>query len=67
VDHVRPPSLGGTSTLKDLRLACRPHNLLHAEQLYGRELMRKYRKGESSIAGESERTGQAVRKTNATG
>jgi hypothetical protein len=67
VDHIRPPSLGGTSTLNDLRLACKSHNLFHAEQVHGRDFMRKYRKGESSIAGESGRSGQAVRKTDATG
>jgi 5-methylcytosine-specific restriction endonuclease McrA len=67
VDHVRPPSLGGTSTLKDLRLACRPHNLFHAEQVYGRELMRKYRKGESATPGDSCGAKQTVRKADATG
>jgi 5-methylcytosine-specific restriction endonuclease McrA len=51
VDHVRPPSRGGTSTLDEIRLACRAHNLLYAEQVYGREFMRKYRKGESAIDG----------------
>jgi hypothetical protein len=67
VDHVRPPSLGGTSTLKDLRLACKPHNLFHAEQVYGRGLMRKYRKGESAIPGDSRGAKQTVRKADATG
>ncbi len=67
VDHVRPPSLGGTSTPKDLRLACKPHNLFHAEQVYGRELMRKYRKGESTAPGDSCGAKQTVRKADATG
>ncbi len=51
VDHVLPPSRGGKSTLDGVRLACRVHNMLHAEQVYGREFMRKYRKGEFAIAG----------------
>ncbi len=49
VDHVRPPSRGGVATLGNLRLACKQHNLLHAEEVYGRAFMRKYRKGESTI------------------
>ena len=53
VDHVRPPSRGGTSALDNLRLTCQQHNLLHAEEVYGRELMRKYRKGESATGGGS--------------
>jgi len=46
-------------TLDDLRLCCRPHNFLYAEQVYGREYMSRYRRepelasreGESTIAG----------------
>ncbi len=67
VDHVRPPSLGGTSTLKDLRLACKSHNLFHAEQVYGRDFMRKYRKGEFAIGGESCGAGRTARRAKATG
>src|SRR5574341_490448 len=45
LDHVDPAARGGPATLANLRLACRAHNLLHAEEVYGREHMRKYRKG----------------------
>ena len=60
VDHVKPAAQGGKAALENLRLACRQHNLFHAEEVYGKELMKKYRKaagvarrpqmGESTIA-----------------
>ncbi len=59
VDHIRPPSRGGTSTLGNLRLACKQHNLLHAEEVYGKAFMRKYRKGESTIDGGGSREREA--------
>ena len=66
VDHVRPPSRGGTATIDNLRLACRAHNLLHAEEVYGRELMEKYRKGEST-AGAGSTAWPVAREAHATG
>jgi hypothetical protein len=56
VDHIQAAGRGGPATLDNLRLACRAHNFLHAEQVYGRERMRKYRKGESTIAGADHRS-----------
>ncbi len=53
VDHVRPPSLGGTSEPENLRLLCRRHNILHAEQIYGREFMKRFRKDVRTISGDS--------------
>ncbi|HEY6105051.1 MAG TPA: HNH endonuclease signature motif containing protein [Anaeromyxobacteraceae bacterium] len=53
LDHVDPAARGGPPTLANLRLACRAHNVLHAEEVYGREHMRKYRKGESTHLGGS--------------
>jgi 5-methylcytosine-specific restriction endonuclease McrA len=49
LDHIHPAALGGPSTVENLRIACRPHNLLHAEQTYGREHMERFRResGES--------------------
>jgi hypothetical protein len=44
IDHVRPPLLGGSSAPDDLRVLCRPHNMLHAEQIYGREHMERFRR-----------------------
>jgi len=65
VDHVRPPSRAGTSTPDDLRLACRNHNFLHAEQVYGREFMKKYRKGEFAIDGGSDHARRGTQGVNA--
>jgi 5-methylcytosine-specific restriction endonuclease McrA len=67
VDHVRPPSRGGTSTLGNLRLACRQHNLLHAEEVYGREHMEKYRGVTSTTAGGSRGGVPVAREALATG
>ena len=67
VDHVRPPSRGGTSTLGNLRLACKLHNLLYAEQVYGREFMKKYRKGEFTIDGGSGPAGRRTQEAHASG
>ncbi len=60
-DHIDSAALGGPSTVDDLRLRCRVHNLLHAEETFGRAHMARFRragrsesqKGESTIAGES--------------
>ncbi|ABS25722.1 HNH endonuclease [Anaeromyxobacter sp. Fw109-5] len=54
LDHIHPQALGGPSTVENLRLACRSHNLLHAEQTYGREHMDRFRRESAS-----ERTGYA--------
>jgi 5-methylcytosine-specific restriction endonuclease McrA len=43
IDHIHPAALGGTPTVDNLRLACRAHNLLHAERTYGREHMDRFR------------------------
>mgnify|MGYP006269146207 FL=1 len=53
VDHVEAAARGGPATLANLRLACRGHNLLNAEKTYGREHMKKYRKGEGTHPGGS--------------
>jgi len=57
LDHIQPVALGGTSTADNLRIACRPHNMLHAEQVYGREHMDRFRRGGLTIAGDSSSTG----------
>ncbi|WP_242347103.1 HNH endonuclease [Anaeromyxobacter terrae] len=44
LDHIRPAALGGPSTIDNLRLACRAHNLLHAERTFGREHMERFRR-----------------------
>jgi hypothetical protein len=41
-DHIEPIALGGASTIDNLRLACRPHNLLSARQVFGDAVMDRY-------------------------
>jgi 5-methylcytosine-specific restriction endonuclease McrA len=43
LDHIVPYAMGGTDDLKNLRLFCRAHNLRHAVESYGTELMSHYR------------------------
>ncbi|HSB21173.1 MAG TPA: HNH endonuclease [Anaeromyxobacteraceae bacterium] len=59
LDHIQPAALGGPSTTQNLRLRCRVHNALHAEETFGRAFMARCqqprpgpRTGESTIAGE---------------
>jgi 5-methylcytosine-specific restriction endonuclease McrA len=58
LDHVEAAALGGKPTVENLRLRCRSHNALHAEETFGRERMAFFRRrpasrtGESTIAGE---------------
>ncbi|HEY7725079.1 MAG TPA: hypothetical protein VH880_07090, partial [Anaeromyxobacteraceae bacterium] len=53
-----PAALGGRSTVDGLRLRCKAHNTLHAEETFGRGYMARFRRrpesrtGESTIAGE---------------
>ncbi len=44
LDHVRPDALGGPSTAENLRLRCRVHNFLHAEETFGRAHMARFRR-----------------------
>ena len=37
LDHVESRALGGANTSANLRVRCRPHNRLHAEEVFGRE------------------------------
>ena len=41
-DHIEPIALGGASTIDNVRLACRPHNLLSARQVFGDAVMDRY-------------------------
>jgi len=50
-DHVDPE---GPSTFENVRLLCRKHNRLHAEELYGKDYMDQFRR-QSTSAGESPR------------
>jgi hypothetical protein len=48
-DHILALALGGKSTLDNVRLACRPHNLLAARQAFGDEVMDRYAPGRSPV------------------
>jgi 5-methylcytosine-specific restriction endonuclease McrA len=41
LDHVEPHALGGADTVENLRVRCRAHNRLWAEEVYGRERVKK--------------------------
>src|SRR6266542_4029323 len=41
-DHIEPLALGGASTMDNVRLACRPHNLLSARRVFGDAVMDRY-------------------------
>jgi hypothetical protein len=43
LDHIDPFSRGGASTPDNLRLRCRAHNQLHAEECFGRERVAQLR------------------------
>ena len=40
LDHIEPYAIGGDHTPSNLRTRCRAHNLLYAEQVYGRVQIR---------------------------
>jgi 5-methylcytosine-specific restriction endonuclease McrA len=46
-DHIKALALGGKSTLENVRLLCRSHNLLAARQVFGDALMDRYAPGRS--------------------
>jgi len=45
VDHIVPVARGGESSVANLRLRCRAHNQLEAEQLFGAGFMQEKRAG----------------------
>jgi uncharacterized low-complexity protein len=47
VDHVVPRGRGGTSTVENCRILCRPHNLQAARQAYGDAHMDLFTRGDS--------------------
>ncbi len=42
LDHIKPLALGGTSTIENVRVVCRMHNLLAARLALGDEWMDRY-------------------------
>ena len=54
-DHVCGSALGGKSTVDEVRLLCRTHNLHAARELYGAKFIdRKIRKHRSTLTGQGE-------------
>ena len=49
-DHIEPLALGGASTIDNVRLTCRPHNLLSARQAFGDAVMDRYARRPSTPA-----------------
>jgi 5-methylcytosine-specific restriction endonuclease McrA len=41
LDHIEPRALGGLDDASNLRVACRAHNRLHAEGVFGRECVER--------------------------
>src|SRR6266849_5901996 len=54
-DHDLEVALGGKPTIGNVRLLCKSHNLMKAEQHLGRNLMAKFRKGRSAVRDTSNR------------
>ena len=48
-DHIEPLARGGASTIDNVRLACRPHNLLAARQIFGDAVMDRYARRRSIL------------------
>jgi 5-methylcytosine-specific restriction endonuclease McrA len=44
MDHIHPYAIGGPDTIENLRLYCRPHNIQHARETYGLEVVNAYRR-----------------------
>jgi hypothetical protein len=47
LDHIEPLALGGKSTVENVRLTCRSHNLLAARRVFGDAVMDRYAPGRS--------------------
>jgi 5-methylcytosine-specific restriction endonuclease McrA len=41
IDHITPFALGGTHEMENLRVVCKAHNGLFAEQVFGRDFIRR--------------------------
>ena len=54
-DHVRPLALGGASTVENVRLCCRPHNLIAARRIFGNAWMDRFAPGSAALPIEDER------------
>ena len=41
IDHIQPYALGGTHEMENLRVLCKAHNGVYAEQVFGRDFIRE--------------------------
>ncbi len=48
-DHLDPFGRGGDHRPENLRLRCRTHNLFKAEQDYGKDVMKRYRRSPDRV------------------
>jgi hypothetical protein len=48
LDHVHPRAVGGSNDVTNLRVRCRAHNQLWAEQTFGREKVQRLRQKKSN-------------------
>jgi hypothetical protein len=55
LDHVESRALGGDDDVDNLRVRCRAHNQLHAEEVFGREHVARmihFRQRKSDVPGD---------------
>ncbi len=59
LDHIEARALGGAGDAANLRVLCRAHNRLHAEEVFGRDHVERaiaHRRGRSSLSKEGDET-----------
>ena len=57
LDHIDPQAHGGTNDAVNLRVRCRAHNQLWAEQVFGRERIEHFRQQKSAVRARTRREG----------
>ncbi|BDG04556.1 HNH endonuclease [Anaeromyxobacter oryzae] len=52
-DHIEPVALGGASTVDNVRITCRRHNIISARRVFGDDWMDRYAPGKASLPAET--------------
>ncbi|BDG04452.1 HNH endonuclease [Anaeromyxobacter oryzae] len=52
-DHIEPVALGGASTVDNVRIACRRHNIISARRVFGDGWMDRYAPGKAALPAET--------------
>ncbi|BDG04635.1 HNH endonuclease [Anaeromyxobacter oryzae] len=52
-DHIEPVALGGASTVENVRIACKRHNIISARRVFGDGWMDRYAPGKASLPAET--------------